>query len=162
MTGMVKSSIAFIRTIAPPHAIQRIGACAAPEGRSASSPSSGTSVWLPTKTSGDLRPLSTVSCCPGWWWFAIGNSRPLPFYAEVGPSIVDGYNRHSVQRFTSWQSKEKAPAWGSRGLTDGRRGHGCRGVPSVRIHVDGRLAVGASSFNRQGSPCSFSCAPAWA
>jgi hypothetical protein len=46
MTGMVKSSIAFIRTISPPHAIQRMGACAASEGRSASLPSSGTSVWL--------------------------------------------------------------------------------------------------------------------
>jgi hypothetical protein len=50
---------------------------------------------------------------------------------------------------------------GDRGLTDGRRG--CRGVlgmPSVRIHVDGGFAVGASSFNRQGSPHSLSCATA--
>src|ERR1700756_2454455 len=30
-------------------------------------------------------------------------------------------------------------------------------MPSVRIHVDGGFAVGASSFNRQGSPRSLSC-----
>jgi hypothetical protein len=34
---------------------------------------------------------------------------------------------------------------------------GCRGMPSVRIHIDGSFAVGASSFSRHGSPRSVSC-----
>ena len=36
---------------------------------------------------------------------------------------------------------------------------GCRGMPSARTHVVGGFAfVGASSFSRQGSPRSVSCA----
>jgi hypothetical protein len=58
------------------------------------------------------------------------------------------------------RAKEKAPA-GETGASGGRRGiGGVGGTPSDRVHVDGGFAVGASSFNRQGSPRCLSCATA--
>ena len=50
----------------------------------------------------------------------------------------------------------KSPGRGRRGLKDGRRGVGGCGECLPSSHVDGGLAVGASSFNRQGSPHSLS------
>ena len=98
--------------------------------------------------------------------FRAAMQEPINAGAEHAATVISKRpgNSKPEGRFlllTAAPLKEKAPAGETRGLTDRSRCiGGCRGMPSVRIHVDGGFAVGASSFNRQESPRSFSCATA--
>jgi hypothetical protein len=78
--------------------------------------------------------------------------------AEVRAYLQPAYVRSNRRKLRDVQNSKRKPRPGRPGLTDRRRGVGVRGIPPVRIYVDGGFAVGASSFSRQGSPRSLSCA----